>query len=52
MNDTIQEILIIWRHHDEGYIIIIDCTTSEDEAIQLQLAIAKHIYLEVTCFNE
>ena len=38
---------------DEGYTEIVDRTAPEDEAGQLQLAIAKHMYLlEATCFNE
>ena len=52
-NDIIDEGLVLWDHHDEGYTESVDRTTPDHEAGQLQLAIAKHMYLlEATCFNE
>ena len=52
-NDIIDEGLVLWGHHDEGYTEIVDRTAPEDEAGQLQITIAKHMYLlDATCFNE
>ena len=45
LDDIIDDGLVLWGHHDEGYTEIVDRTTPEEEAGQLQLAIAKHMIL-------
>jgi hypothetical protein len=51
--DIIDEDLVLWDHHNEEYTESVNGTATEDKVGQLQLVIAKHMYLlEATCFNE
>ena len=53
MNDNIDDVLVFWSHNDKRYTVIVDHNALEDEARQLQLTIAKYMYLlEATCFNK
>lgn len=51
--DIIDECLVLWNNHDEGYTKLLDHTTPEDKARQSQLVIEKHLYVfEIICFNK
>lgn len=51
-NDVIDEIVVLWGHHDLGYKQVVK-NLPQNDGEQLQMTIARHLYqLEAMHFNE